>query len=154
MAPTKRRTFSRRGGRQGWRGHPLAGRAWLVSQPRSVQEIAGLIIQCRVTRAASAAEVTREVSSVLQRRAELPAPPVSIAVSDAVALGIAELFRGPTATGQVMDYFLRTGLIDSAELIQAARFEQDYASPEGHAALYCLIGWARSREHRSQPVGS
>lgn len=84
----------------------------------------------------------------------MASPPVSMVVSDAVALGIAARFRGPTATGQVMDYFLRTGVIDTEELIQAARFEQDYASPEGHAALYCLIGWARSREHRSQAANN
>lgn len=75
-------------------------------------------------------------------------PPVSIAVSDPVALGIAALFRSPTATGQVMDDVFRTGSVASDELIRAAQFEQGYASPEGHAALYCLIGWARSRAHR------
>jgi hypothetical protein len=48
-----------------------------------------------------------------------------------------------------MDHFLRTGSIDSDELIRAARFEQGYATAEGHAALYCLIGWARSRAARS-----
>lgn len=95
--------------------------------------------------------VARDVSAVLERRAAMAAPPVTIAVSDAVALGIAAQFRSPTATGQVMDYFVRTGVIDSEELIQAAQFEQGYASPEGHAALYCLIGWARSRAARVSP---
>lgn len=95
--------------------------------------------------------VAREVSAVLERRAAMDAPPVTVAVADAVALGIAAQFRSPTATGQVMDYFVRTGVIDSDELIQAAQFEQGYATPEGHAALYCLIGWARCRVHRGAP---
>jgi len=45
----------------------------------------------------------------------------------------------------VLDRFHRTGSADADELMEAARFEQGYASPEGHAALYCLIGWVRSR---------
>lgn len=88
------------------------------------------------------------MAAVLARRAALDKPPDSIAVSDAVALGIACQFRSATATGQVMDYFARTGRIDSDELIQAARFEQGYATPEGHAALHCLVVWARSRALR------
>jgi hypothetical protein len=48
----------------------------------------------------------------------------------------------------VFSRFYRNGAIDSAELIEAARTEQGYASPEGHAALHCLIGWVRSRVHR------
>ncbi len=34
------------------------------------------------------------------------------------------------------------------ELIAAAEFEQGYASPEGYAALYCLILWVRAQVHR------
>lgn len=108
-----------------------------------------MLIRCTTTKPAPDALVAREVSATLERRAALSDPPVTLAVSDAVALGIAGLFRSPTATGQVMDYFFRTGTIDTEELIQAARFEQGYATPEGHAALYCLIGWARSKESRS-----
>jgi hypothetical protein len=107
-----------------------------------------LIIQCTARTPASDSQVAREVSLTLERRASMDHPPTSLAVSDTVALGIAAQFGSPTATGQVLDYFLRTGSIDSDELIQAARFEQDYATPEGHAALYCLIGWARSRAAR------
>ena len=107
-----------------------------------------MLIRCTATTPPNDTTVAREVSSVLARRAAMDHPPPSLTVSDAVALGIAALFRGPTATGQVMDYFVRTGSIDSDELVQAARFEQGYASPEGHAALYCLIGWARSRAAR------
>ena len=107
-----------------------------------------MIVRCAARTAANDTKVAREVSAVLQRRAAMADPPVTLAVSDAVALGIAAQFRSPTATGQVMDYFLRTGAIDSDELIQAAQFEQGYASPEGHAALYCLIGWARGRAAR------
>jgi hypothetical protein len=73
--------------------------------------------------------------------------PVTVAVSDAVALGIAAIFSSPTPAGQVMERFYRRGAIDSGELIEAAQFEQGYASAEGHAALYCLIGWARAQVH-------
>jgi hypothetical protein len=110
-----------------------------------------MIISCRTATPAPEPLVAREVTAVLERRAAMAAPPLSLTVSDAVALGIAGRFRGPTASGQVMDCFFRTGSIDSDDLVQAARFEQGYATPEGHAALYCLIGWARSRAHRGAP---
>jgi hypothetical protein len=93
--------------------------------------------------------VAREVTTVLQRRGDLANPPLSLAVSDAVALGIAGMFASPTHSGQVLDRFHRTGATDTEQLIEAARFEQGYASPEGHAALHCLIGWARSRTQRT-----
>jgi hypothetical protein len=124
--------------------------SWLGVEPRAPTGIL-LLIHCTARTPAADTLVTREVSALLERRARMAEPPVSLAVSEAVALGIAHRFSGPTATGQVMAYFVRTGCIDSNELIQAARFEQGYASPEGHAALHCLIGWARSREHRSSP---
>lgn len=108
-----------------------------------------MIVRSSAGTPASESLVAREVSDLLERRAAMERPPESLAVSDAVALGIAAQFRSPTATGQVMDHFLRTGSIDSDELIRAARFEQGYATAEGHAALYCLIGWARSRAARS-----
>jgi hypothetical protein len=107
-----------------------------------------LIITCRAKSAAPDAQIAREVSVVLERRAALSNPPVSIAVPDTVALGIAGAFCSATPSGQVMDRFFRTGSVDDEELIAAAQFEQGYASPEGHAALYCLIGWVRSRVHR------
>lgn len=107
-----------------------------------------VLVRSHARTPASDLQVAQEVSSILQRRAALDHPPASLAISDAVALGIAAQFRSPTATGKVMEYFLHSGAIDSRELIQAAQFEQDYASPEGHAALYCLIGWARSRAAR------
>ena len=110
-----------------------------------------MLINCRTTTPAPESVVAREVTSVLERRAAMADPPASLTVSDAVALGIASLFRSATATGQVMDYFVRKGSIDTEELIQAARFEQGYATAEGHAALHCLIGWARGRaEQESQ----
>jgi hypothetical protein len=60
-----------------------------------------------------------------------------------------------TDAGQVVDRFHRTGVTDPEQLIEAARFEQGYASPEGHAALHCLIGWARRRmQLTAQPVGA
>ncbi len=91
-----------------------------------------------------------EVSTVLERRGALKHPPASLAVSDAVALGIAGLFRSETASGRVLARFYRNGSIDSADLLEAARSEQGFASPEGHAALYCLIGWVHSRVHHER----
>ena len=85
---------------------------------------------------------------MLERRGQMKHPPVTMAVSDPVALGIASLFRSPTRSGQVLDRFCRTGTVDSAELLQAAREEQQFASPEGHAALHCLIGWVHARVHK------
>lgn len=44
-------------------------------------------------------------------------------------------------------------MIDSDELVDAARFEQGFASPEGYAALRCLILWAHGRTSRQgRPV--
>ena len=108
-----------------------------------------MIISCTTRGAAPEPVVGREVSTLLQKRAALADPPVTLAVTDDVALGIAELFRSPTESGQVMERFCRTGSIEADELIEAARFEQGYATQEGHAALYCLIGWARSRLHEA-----
>ena len=41
-------------------------------------------------------------------------PPLTLAVSDAVALGIAALFRNSTRSGVVTAYFVPTGAIDSS----------------------------------------
>jgi hypothetical protein len=94
-----------------------------------------------------------EVAGVLDRRAALKHPPATLAVSDAVALGIAGILRSPTPSGQVLERFYRSGSADSAELIEAARTEQGYASPEGHAALYCLIGWVDGQLHARGRAG-
>jgi hypothetical protein len=91
--------------------------------------------------------VAVEVSDVLERRGALKHPPVTLAVSDATALGIAGLFRSPTASGRVMERFYRKGAVDSTELLRAARSEQQFASPEEHAALHCLIGWVHRKVH-------
>ena len=107
-------------------------------------------VSCRATVPASDMQVAVEISEILDRRGALKNPAVTLAVSDAVALGIAGLMRSPTPAGKVLDRFYRTGEIDSAELIEAAETEQGYASPEGHAALYCLIGWVRGRVHRGE----
>jgi hypothetical protein len=104
-----------------------------------------VLISCRATVPAGDAQILSEVQQVLERRGALSRAPVTMAVSDAVALGIASLFRSPTATGQVLGKFVRTGSVDSDELIEAAQSEQGYASAEGHAALYCLVVWARSK---------
>ena len=109
-----------------------------------------MIINCRSRLPAPEDQIGTEVSQVLERRAALKHPPITMTVSDPVALAIAGLFSSPTPSGQVLGRFYRNGTIDSGELLEAARIEQDYASPEGHAALYCLIGWARAREHGQQ----
>ena len=105
-------------------------------------------ISCRAATGAPQAEVLTEVQTVLGRRAEMNHPPVSLTVPDSVVLGIAAIFAGPSQTGQVLERFLRTGSADSRELIAAAEFEQGYASPEGYAALYCLILWVKAQVHR------
>ncbi len=89
-----------------------------------------------------------EVQTVLGRRAEMKHPPTSLVVSDSVAIGIAHVFSSASQTGQVFEKLVRTGSVDSRELIEAAEFEQGYTSPEGYAALYCLILWVRAQVHR------
>jgi hypothetical protein len=89
-----------------------------------------------------------EVQTVLGRRSEMKHAPVSLAVSDSVALGIAHVFSSTSQTGQVFERFVRTGSVDSNELLAAAKFEQGYASPEGYAALYCLTLWVKAQVHR------
>ena len=108
-----------------------------------------MLITCRAATPAADLQVAAEVSEVLERRSALKHPAVTLAVSDAVALGIAAIFRSPTPSGLVFGRFYRNGAVDSEELIEAARVEQGFASAEGHAALYCLIGWVRSRTHRA-----
>jgi hypothetical protein len=108
-----------------------------------------VLITSRVPSAAPGTQVAAEVAEVLDRRSALMHPAVSLAVSDAVALGIASMFRSTTPSGEVFARFYRNGAIDSDELVEAARVEQGYASPEAHAALHCLIGWVRSRQHRA-----
>jgi hypothetical protein len=109
-----------------------------------------VIVTCRATTPAPEMLIAKEVSDVLERRGALKHPPVTLAVSDAVALGIAHVFTSATIHGQVLERFARTGSADSADLLESARFEQQFASPEGHAALYCLIGWVHSRVHRQR----
>jgi hypothetical protein len=109
-----------------------------------------VIISCRSTSPAPDGQIATEVSQVLEKRAALKHPPVAMAVSDAVALGIAGVFSSATPSGEVLGRFYRHGTVDSDELLEAARAEQGYASPEGHAALYCLIGWVHARVQRQQ----
>ena len=113
-----------------------------------------VIVTSRASAPATDLQVAAAVSEVLDRRAALQHPPVTLTVSDAVALGVAGLFSSPTPSGQVLDRFYRTGRVDAQELIEAARTEQGFASPEGHAALYCLIGWVRGRLHRGATAAS
>lgn len=108
-----------------------------------------MLVRSRARTPATEGQVAAEVSTTLDRRAAMADPPASIAVSDAVAVAIAGLFRSPTPSGRVMERLHVTGAVDSDDLIEAARFEQGYASPEGHAALHCLIGWVNSRLHRA-----
>lgn len=109
-----------------------------------------MIVSCRTTAPAAALVVAAEVSRILEKRSALKHPPASLAVSDAVALGIAGIFRSKTDSGKVLARFFRHGSIDSAALLEAARVEQGFASAEGHAALYCLIGWVHSQVHHLQ----
>jgi hypothetical protein len=111
-----------------------------------------VLISCRHASALRDLAVVAEVRDVLARRAALPKAPVSLAVSDAAALGIAGIFSSSTPSGQVLERFYRTGTADSDELIDAARTEQGYASAEGHAALYCLVGWVHARVSRGRPL--
>ena len=108
-----------------------------------------MLVKARIGSPAVDGQVAAEVAQVLDRRGALKHPPVSIAVSDAVALAIAGIFKNAAPSGQVLDRFFRTGTADSADLIEAAKLEQIFASPEGHAALYCLIGWVRAQVHAS-----
>jgi hypothetical protein len=109
-----------------------------------------VIVSCRATSPAPDSQVLAEMSDVLDRRGALKHPPVTIAVSDASALGIAGVFISPTPSGRVFERFYRSGSIDSGDLLEAARTEQGYASAEGHAALHCLIGWVHARVHRAE----
>jgi len=109
-----------------------------------------VIVSCRATAPATDVQVAVSVADVLDRRGALKHPPVTLAVPDGVALAIAGLFRSETPSGRVLGQFYRTGSADSVALLDAARLEQGYASPEGHAALHCLIGWVRSRTRRSE----
>lgn len=107
-----------------------------------------MIITVRGTTPAPDMQVVTEVTKVLERRAAMKHPPVTLTVSDAVALGIAGILRSETPSGRVLGNFYTRGAADSAELVEAAQVEQGYASPEGHAALYCLIGWVNGQLHR------
>ena len=107
-----------------------------------------MLISCRAASGASQGQVMTEVQTVLGRRSEMKHPPVSLAVSDNVAVGIAHIFSSASLTGQVFERFVRTGSVDSDELIEAVEFEQGYASAEGYAALYCLVGWVKAQVHR------
>jgi hypothetical protein len=106
-----------------------------------------MLVKARIGSPAVEGQVAAEVAQVLDRRGALKHPPVTLAVSDAVAVAIAGIFKNTAASGQVLERFHRTGAADSAELIEAAQLEQIFASPEGHAALYCLIGWVRAQVH-------
>ena len=103
-----------------------------------------MLLSCRATTFVFESQQEAEMQQVLDRRGSMKHAPVSVAISDAVALGIAALFVSPTESGQVLARFYRRGAIDSAVLLEAVAFEQGYASPEGHAALHCLAGWVRA----------
>ena len=89
-----------------------------------------MLLSCRATSPAPESQIMAEMQQVLDRRGAMKHAPVTVAVSDAVALGIAAIFSSPTPAGQVMEAFYRRGAIDSTELLEAVRFEQGYASAE------------------------
>jgi hypothetical protein len=107
-----------------------------------------VIVSSRASAPAADVQVAAEVAEILDRRGALKHPPVTLTVSDSVALAIAGLFRSNSISGAVLDRFFRTGTVDSDDLIQAVEIEQTFASPEGHAALYCLSLWVRAQLHR------
>jgi hypothetical protein len=104
-----------------------------------------VIVRSRATGPASGLAVLSEVAEVLDQRSAATRASVTTAVSDRVALGIAAMFRSATPSGQVLERFSRTGTGDSAELLEAARAEQGFASAEGHAVLHCFIGWVHKQ---------
>ena len=114
-----------------------------------------MIVSCRVSAPAADVQLNAEVSEILDRRGALKHPPTSLAVSDAVALAIAGLFRSDSISGRALGRFYRTGSADSDALLEAIEIEQRFASPEGHAALYCLALWVRAQvQRRAQDASS
>jgi hypothetical protein len=107
-----------------------------------------VIVSSRATSPAADVQLNAEVAEILDRRGALKHPPVTLAVSDAVALAIAGLFRSDSISGRALDKFYRSGMADSDDLLHAIEIEQTFASPEGHAALYCLGLWVRAKVHR------
>jgi hypothetical protein len=103
---------------------------------------------------ATDAQVYSEVAQLLDRRAAMKHPPFSLTVSDSVVLGIARMFRSTSLSGEVLDRFAAGRSVDSDELVEAARFEQGYASAEGYAALRCLVLWVHHRTHRAEQRAS
>ena len=105
-------------------------------------------ISCRTSVPATELEIVTAVQQLLDRRGSMAHAPVSLAIPDNVAVGIAGLYVSATDSGQLMERFFRGGDVDSGEMLEAIRFEQGYASPEGHAALHCLAGWVNARVHK------
>ena len=105
-------------------------------------------IACPTRVPAPESQIVAGIQQVLDRRASMANPPVSVAVSDAVALGIAGMFVSRTESGQLLERFHRGDAVGTFELLEAVTFEQGYASPEGHAALHCLAGWVRAHLHK------
>ena len=105
-------------------------------------------IACPARVPATETQVVAGVQQVLDRRGSMAHAPVSVAVSDAVALGIAGMYVSRTESGQVLERFYRGDGVDSAELLEAVSFEQGYATAEGHAALHCLAGWVHAHVHK------
>jgi hypothetical protein len=103
---------------------------------------------------ATDAQVCSEVAQLLDRRAAMKHPPFSLTVSDSVALGIARMFRSTSLSGEVLDRFAAGRSVDGDELVEAARFEQGYASAEGYAALRCLVLWVHHRTHLAEQRAS
>ncbi|WP_232797065.1 hypothetical protein [Blastococcus atacamensis] len=93
-------------------------------------------------------EIASAVQQLLDRRGSMAHAPVSLTIPDNVAVGIAGGYVSATESGQLMERFFRGGDVDSTEMLEAIRFEQGYASPEGHAALYCLSGWVAAQVHK------
>ena len=105
-------------------------------------------ISCRSSVPATELEIQAAVQQLLDRRGSMAHAPVSLTVPDSVAVGIAGAFVSASESGQLMERFFRGSPVDSGEMLEAIRFEQGYATAEGHAALYCLSGWVAAQVHK------
>ena len=105
-----------------------------------------MIVSRRATTRAREGRIATAARDILERRAATMYPSTSLAVSDAVAFGIAGPFSSSTPSGRVFERLYRTGSADSDELLEAARAEQVFAPPQGTRSTRNLgPGWRRAR---------
>lgn len=112
-----------------------------------------MLVRSRTPTPATESQRATDVSATLERRAAMSNPPGSIAVPPAAAVAIAGLFHRPTPSARRWTAFTSPARPTARSSSRAARVEQGYASPEGYAALYCLIVWVNSRLHAGGHAG-